>query len=55
MTSKNQISHDIDEPNTTTADNHHYDEFETKIVKTEEDINQLYIHVNVIVSLIKML
>ena len=40
LTSKNQISHDIDESNTTTSDNLHVDEIETKIVKTEDDINQ---------------
>ena len=40
LTSKNQILHDIDESNTTTSDNLHDDEIETKIVKAEYDINQ---------------
>ena len=40
MTSKNHILHDIHESNTTTSDNLHDDEIETKIVKTEYDINQ---------------
>ena len=37
LTSNNQISHDIDESDTTTADTLQVDEIETHIVKTEEE------------------